>query len=90
MDMNSGPGGDPVRQRRERVARLAAQSKRLGFTLYLVAIGVFFGGLATTFSDAVSGVVIGCLVGGSLVLAPAIILGYATKAAERQDRERGV
>jgi hypothetical protein len=55
-----------------------------------VATGVLVVGLATTFSDAVSRIVIACLVLGSLVLAPAIILGYATKAAERQDRERGV
>ena len=31
----------------------------------------------------------GCLVVGSLVLAPAIVFGYAVKAAEREDRERG-
>jgi hypothetical protein len=29
------------------------------------------------------------LVGGCVLLAPAIILGYAVKAAEREDRERG-
>ena len=32
---------------------------------------------------------IGCLIVGSLVLAPAIVFGYAVKAAERDDRERG-
>ncbi|MGI8758434.1 MAG: hypothetical protein ACR2K0_03930, partial [Acidimicrobiales bacterium] len=80
------PGDDPVRQRRAFAARLASRGKRLGFTLFLVATGVLVVGLTTTFSDAVSRIVIACLVLGSLVLAPAIILGYATKAAERQDR----
>jgi hypothetical protein len=27
---------------------------------------------------------------GSILLAPAIVLGYAVKAAEREDRERGL
>ena len=27
---------------------------------------------------------------GSVLLAPAIVLGYAVKAAERDDRERGI
>ena len=31
-----------------------------------------------------------CLVVGSILLAPAIVLGYAVKAAEREDRERGI
>lgn len=30
------------------------------------------------------------LVVGSILLAPAIVLGYAVKAAEREDRERGL
>jgi len=30
-----------------------------------------------------------CLLVGSLVLAPAIVFGYAVKAAERDDREHG-
>jgi hypothetical protein len=32
----------------------------------------------------------GGLIVGSILLAPAIVLGYAIKAAERDDRERGV
>jgi hypothetical protein len=32
----------------------------------------------------------GGLIVGSILLAPAIVLGYAIKAAERDDRERGI
>jgi hypothetical protein len=32
---------------------------------------------------------VSCLVVGSAVLAPAIILGFAVRAAEREDREAG-
>ena len=38
----------------------------------------------------VGGAIIGCLVVGSIVLAPAIVFGYAVSAAERDDRERGL
>jgi hypothetical protein len=33
--------------------------------------------------------VVACLVVGSAVLAPAIVLGFAARAAEREDREAG-
>ncbi len=83
-------GLDPVRRQRARLSRLASAGKRLGFALFGLATVVLVAGLLTTFNDGVSAVVVACLVVGSLVLAPGIILGYATKAAERQDRERGV
>ena len=81
---------DPVRRQRAQVARVASAGKRLGFALFGLAIVVFVIGLATTFGDVVADTVVACLIVGSAVLAPAIILGYATKAAERQDRERGI
>ena len=81
---------DPVRRRRALVARWAAAGKRLGYALMLLAMVIFAAGLLTTFSEAVAAAVITCLIAGSLILAPAIILAYATKAAERADRERGL
>lgn len=81
---------DPVRARRAQVARAASAGKRLGFLLFAVATVVLVAGLLTTFSDAVAATVVSCLLLGSAVLAPSIILSYATRAAERQDRERGV
>lgn len=80
---------DPVRARRARIARLAATGKRLGYLLFLSATVVLAAGLATTFTDTLASVVIGCLVVGSVVLAPSIVVAYATRAAERHDRERG-
>jgi hypothetical protein len=81
---------DPVREQRARLARLASRGKRLGFLLFLAAGVVLAVGLATEFTAGIATTVTAGLVGGSIVLAPSIILGYATRAAERQDRERGV
>ena len=81
---------DPVRAKRARIARLVATGQRTGYTLFLAAIVLFVVGFITGFDGLVGSAIIACLVIGSLVLAPAIVFGYAVKAAERDDRERGL
>ncbi|MHB8664275.1 MAG: hypothetical protein ACYDH6_16465 [Acidimicrobiales bacterium] len=75
---------------RARMATLARLGQRSGYALFGVALGVFVFGIATSFSVAVAVIVVVSLAGGSVLLAPAIVLGYAVKAAEREDRERAV
>jgi hypothetical protein len=83
-------GTDPVRERRARIARLVEVGQRVGYALFGIAIVVFFVGLVTSFTGAVVPIIVVCLLAGSAVLAPAIVFGYAVKAAERDDRERGL
>jgi hypothetical protein len=45
--------------------------------------------LATDLPGGLVATVVACLIVGSAVLAPAIVLGYAARAAEREDREAG-
>jgi hypothetical protein len=80
---------DPVLERRARIARWVSLGQRVGYGLFLVAIVLFFLGFAVGFDGWVGPTIVGCLVAGSLVLAPAIVFGYAVRAAEREDRERG-
>jgi len=80
------PRGDPVRLRRARAARFAALGKRLGYSLFLVAIVAFVAGAIAGFSSPYVAVVVVCLAVGSLLLAPAIVIGYGVRAAEREDR----
>lgn len=80
---------DPVRDRRRRLARLAEVGQRAGYGLFAVAVVVFVVGAVLEFPAATVTVVVACMVLGSIVLAPAIVLGYAAKAAEREDREAG-
>jgi hypothetical protein len=84
-----GADVDPVLRRRARIARLVTLGKRSGYGLFLAAIVLFCVGVVVGFGGAVGTLVIACLVVGSIVLAPAIVFGYAVKAAEREDRERG-
>ena len=84
------PKVDPVRARREQVAKWTLLANRVGYLFFAVAIATFVIGFAVSFNGAVSAIVIGSIIIGSILLAPAIVLGYAVKAAEREDRERGL
>lgn len=81
---------DPVRARRQQVAKYTRLANRAGYLCWAVAIVTFVVGFIGDFNEAISRIVMTALVVGSVLLAPSIILGYAIKAAEREDRERGV
>lgn len=80
---------DPVLEKRRRMARLASLGQRLGYLAFLVSIVVFAVGLATGFTDAVATTLVALLIAGSAVLAPAIVLHYAVRAADDEDRAAG-
>ena len=81
---------DPVRERRQRVARWTQVANRLGYLCFAVAIVTFVIGFVVSFNATVATIVVTSMIVGSVLLAPAIVLGYAVKAAEREDRERGL
>ncbi len=81
---------DPVRARRARITAAARLGQRIGYGLFLASLMLLVVGFVTSFTPLLVGVTTACLVGGSVVLAPAIIAGYAARAAEREDRERGI
>ena len=77
---------DPVLVRRARIARLVSVGQRLGYGLFGLAVVLFFVGLFGTYTSALTTAIVACLLVGSFVLAPAIVFGYAVKAAEREDQ----
>jgi hypothetical protein len=81
---------DPVLVRRRRIARWADLGQRTGYLLFGAAVVLFVVGFATGFPGWLGGTIIGLLILGSVVLAPAIVFGYAVRAADREDRERGL
>ncbi|MGH9243986.1 MAG: hypothetical protein ACRD29_06660 [Acidimicrobiales bacterium] len=81
---------DPVRARRERIAVAARVGQRIGYGLFVVSLGLLVVGIAFGFTPVVAAATTACLVGGSVVLAPAIIVGFAVRAAERDDQARGL
>jgi hypothetical protein len=78
---------DPVLARRARIARWVTIGQRVGYGLFAIACVAFVVGFAVGFEDWVTTLVVGAIVVGSIVLAPAIVFGYGVRAADRADRE---
>ena len=85
----STAGVDPIRERRARIARLVEVGQRVGYGLFGIAMVGFVIGFIVGFDGVFVTIVVASLLVGSAVLAPAIVFGYAVKAAEREDRELG-
>ena len=88
--LSDGPADDPVRARRARIARWSLLANRIGYLLFALAVALFVIGFLVGFTGPVVTVIVASMVVGSLLLAPSIVLGYAVKAAEKEDRARGL
>jgi len=80
---------DPVRERRAKVARWTLLANRIGYLLMAIAVALFVIAFVVGFSAVFAGLVIAALIAACVLLAPSIVLGYAVKAAERDDVEHG-
>ena len=86
----STPADDPVRARRAQVARWTLLANRVGYLLLGLAVALFFIALVVGFNATMATLVVVTMVLAFVLLAPSIVLGYAVKAADRDDRERGL
>ena len=81
---------DPVRARRAMIALWTKRANRLGYLLFAAAIALFIVAFVVDFNDTMVTFITICMVLGSILLAPAIVLGYAVKAAEKDDIAQGL
>ena len=89
MPSDPAPPTDPILAKRARIARLVALGQRVGYSLFAISVVLFFVGLVVGYTRLITDAVVACLLIGSLILAPAIIFGYAVKAAEREEQGLG-
>jgi hypothetical protein len=88
---SSNPSSDdPVRRRRAQVAKWTLLANRVGYLLLALAMALFVIAFAIGFNSTMAGLIVASLLVSFALLAPSIVLGYAVKAAERDDVERGV
>jgi len=80
---------DPVRSRRQTISRINDAANRLGYLLWAIAMVCFVTAFIIGFKGPLVTAVTACIIAGSVLLAPSIIIGYAVKAAERDDLEHG-
>ena len=86
---NTEPSNDPVRSRRQTISRINNAANRLGYLLWAIAMVCFVAAFVVGFKGLLVNLVTACIIAGSILLAPSIIIGYAVKAAERDDLENG-
>lgn len=84
--MNTSPDSDdPVVARRNRIDRLNKIASRVGYGLYAVSVVTFFVGLWTSLTGPMHFLSGAALIGGSIILAPSIVIHYGIRAARRED-----
>jgi predicted cation transporter len=81
------PTGDPILEKRARIARWVDLGQRVGYGLFGLAVVAFLVGFVVGLEPWVVTLIVACIVVGSIVLAPAIVFGYAVRAADRADRD---
>jgi hypothetical protein len=80
---------DPVRAQREKVRTLVSYGIRSGTALFGIATTLLILGLLLGLNRVITGLVLACIILGSIALAPALVFHYGVKAADREDRAAG-
>jgi hypothetical protein len=80
---------DPVRAQREKVRTLVSYGIRSGTALFGIATTLLVLGLLVGLNGLITGLVLACIILGSVALAPALVFHYGVKAADRDDRAAG-
>jgi hypothetical protein len=80
---------DPVRARRAQIARWTLLANRIGYLVLALAIALFVIAFVVGFSSTMATLVVVSMIVSFVLLVPSIILGYAVKAAERDDLQHG-
>jgi hypothetical protein len=81
---------DPVRVRRAKIAKWTLLANRIGYLFVGLSMALFLMAFLFGFTAVMATLVIVALVIGCVLLLPSIVLGYGIKAANRDDRERGI
>ncbi len=75
-----------LKEQRSKVAKYVKLGKRTGYSLWLIAIVLFFSLFFSDFDGPLVGLLLVCLIAGCVILLPSIVLSYAVRAAEREER----
>ena len=71
--------------RRRQLRKLAQAGTRAGWAFIALATAAFFTGVVAGFNQGIASIVTAALMLATIVMVPAIILGYGVTKAERED-----
>lgn len=78
-----------MRRRRAQVAKWTLLANRVGYLFLAAAMALFVIAFAVGFNATMATLIIASMFVSFALLAPSIVLGYAVKAADRDDAEHG-
>jgi hypothetical protein len=87
--VSDADGGDPVLQRRARIARAVRVAQRVGYLALAVAVVAFIAAFVADFPTSLVTVTVVALVLAIVILPVPIVFGYGVRAAEREERGGG-
>ena len=86
--MTSSNDSNSLAMRRKQASLIADTGRKIGYSIFLLALIIFAIGFTVEFNNLVAKTLTVLLIVGSIVLAPSILLHYAVRGAEREEKEQ--
>lgn len=86
--MTSSDNSKSLLMRRQQASLIANTGRKIGYSIFLLSLIIFAVGLTVEFNNLVAKTLTALLIAGSVVLAPSILLHYAVRGAEREEKEQ--
>ena len=86
--MTSSNDSDSLAMRRKQASLIANTGRKIGYSIFFLALIIFAIGFTVEFNNLVAKTLTVLLIVGSIVLAPSILLHYAVRGAEREEKEQ--
>ncbi len=74
--------------RRQQASLIANTGRKIGYSIFFLSLIIFAIGLTVEFNNLVARTLTVLLILGSIVVAPSILLHYAVRGAEREEKEQ--
>jgi len=86
--MKNSDDSNSLMLRRQQASLIANTGRKIGYSIFFLSLIIFTIGLTVEFNNLVARTLTVLLIMGSIVLAPSILLHYAVRGAEREEREQ--
>ena len=86
--MKNSDDSNSLMLRRQQASLIANTGRKIGYSSFFLSLIIFAIGLTVEFNNLVARTLTVLLIMGSIVLAPSILLHYAVRGAEREEKEQ--
>ena len=86
--MKNSDDSNSLMLRRQQASLIANTGRKIGYSIFFLSLIIFAIGLTVEFNNLVARTLTVLLIMGSIVLAPSILLHYAVRGSEREEKEQ--